>query len=116
MILAAIPPVAGFLGGGYAPVDFMSFWSAGKLAWSDPASAYDAAHQIAFQSRAFHSQGRYLPFLYPPPFLAMAAGLALVPFAAAYPLWVAATWGFYAAVARRLAPAAAWPIAVAPVC
>ncbi len=100
--------------GGRPNVDFMSFWSAASLFWSDPASAYDPAAQIAFQADAFESHGRYLPFLYPPPFLALVAPLALVPFAVAYPAWVAATYAVYLAAARRLLSGGAWPIAVFP--
>ncbi|MDP3869337.1 glycosyltransferase family 87 protein [Phenylobacterium sp.] len=100
--------------GGRPSVDFMSFWSAGSLFWRDPASAYDAAAQIAFQAEAFQSHGRYLPFLYPPPFLALVAPLALIPFAVAYPTWMAATYAVYLASARRLLSAGAWPIAVFP--
>ncbi len=95
-------------------VDFMSFWSAASLAWRDPASAYDAASQIAFQASAFQTRGGYLPFLYPPPFLALVAPLGLLPFALAYPAWVAATYGIYFASTRRLLAKAAWPIAVFP--
>jgi len=100
--------------GGRPSVDFMSFWSAAVLAWRDPASAYDAATQIAFQAQHFASDGRYLPFLYPPPFLALVAPLGLLPFALAYPLFVAVTYGVYVAFARRLLPGATWPIAVFP--
>lgn len=100
--------------GGRPNVDFMSFWSAASLAWGDPARAYDPAAQIAFQAEAFQSHGRYLPFLYPPPFLALVAPLALIPFAVAYPAWVAATYAVYLAAARRLLPAGAWPTAVFP--
>jgi hypothetical protein len=95
-------------------VDFMSFWSAAVLAWRDPASAYDAAIQIAFQAQAFQSVGRYLPFLYPPPFLAVVAPLGWLSFPVAYPVFVAATYAVYLVGARRLLPIGIWPIAVFP--
>jgi len=99
---------------GRPAVDFMSFWSAASLAWRDPPLSYDAASQIAFQARAFQMDGRYLPFLYPPPFLALIAPLGLLPFAVAYPLWAVATYLVYLAGARKLAPGALWPLAVFP--
>lgn len=104
----------GMADGAHAPVDFMSFWSAGRLAWTDPASAYESAREAAFQAQAFGASGRFLPFLYPPPFLAVAALLAALPFAVAYPVWAAATWALFIAAARRLSPAAIWPVAVFP--
>ena len=83
--------------------DFVSFWAAGRLALEGKASlAYDiAAHHTAEQ--AVGHVGGLLPFPYPPPFLAIVAFFALLPFGPSFFLWVLGTSAFYVWAARRVA-------------
>ena len=91
-------------------LDFVSFWSAGRLVLEgSPNSAYDIAAHHRAEMRIVPEIGT-LPFPYPPPFLALVTPFALLPFAAAFVLWVLLTGGFYAASARRLA---VWPYVLA---
>ncbi|HEY0648445.1 glycosyltransferase family 87 protein [Phenylobacterium sp.] len=93
--------------------DFLAFWSAGRMVVSgDPAAAYDPAAMEALQTGLGRST--WFPFLNPPPFLAVVAPLGLVPYAWAWPAWVAATYAVWLAVARRIMPGAFWPVAVFP--
>lgn len=81
-------------------VDFVSFWAAGKLALQgSPELAYDiAAHrQMELTAGAVRE---LLPFPYPPPYLMLIAPLALVPFAAAFAIWVLCTVALYARTAQ----------------
>lgn len=95
--------------------DFMAFWSAAKLTLQgNPAGAYDAATQSAFQG----ALGRpyFFPFISPPPFLAVAAPFGLLPYPVALPVWVVTTFTAYLVAARRLAPKGLWPIAAYSAC
>ena len=95
-------------------LDFVSFWTAGKLALEGlPNSAYDIAAHHSAELRLVPHIG-ILPFPYPPPFLAVVAPLALLPFAAAFALWVLLTGGLYVFSARRLAPFP-YPLANPPI-
>lgn len=96
-------------------VDFMALWSAATLAMqSGGAAAYDLGAQEAFQSAAFGLDGRYYPFFYPPPVLALAIPFAGLPFPWALAAWMVAGYLAYLVLARRLLPAAVWPIAAYP--
>ena len=91
--------------------DFLAFWGAGQVtAAGDPAAAYDLAVQERVQT-ATGSQG-WFAFVNPPPFLFAAAPLGLLPFAAAWPLWVLVTYALWALVSVR-AFAKLWPIVLA---
>jgi hypothetical protein len=80
--------------------DFVSYWTAGRLALVDPAMAYDpAAHQAA-QNALFASSRGYTPFLYPPTFLLLCAPLALAPYFCAAALWLSVTSAAYLATLR----------------
>ena len=86
--------------------DFVSFWSAARLALDGaPEAAYDPARHAAAQR---HAIGRdelpYYAWLYPPVFLLVVLPLALLPYAWALAVWLAATLGAYLAVAARLVP------------
>lgn len=88
--------------------DFLAFWGAGQVtAGGDPAAAYDLAVQERAQT-ATGSRG-WFAFVNPPPFLFLAAPLGLLPFAAAWPLWVALTYALWAVVSVRAFPRL-WPI------
>jgi len=82
-------------------VDFLSYWAAGRLAASgNAASAYnfDAHHAVERTVVLFNG---LLPFPYPPPFLLVVTPLGLIPFWAAFAVWVALTGGIYALVVGR---------------
>jgi hypothetical protein len=84
-------------------LDFVSFWSAGRLVLEGaPGAAYDLAAHHNIETRVVPQIG-ILPFPYPPPFLAAVTPFALLPFAAAFILWVLLTGGFYLLSTRRLA-------------
>jgi hypothetical protein len=92
--------------------DFTAVWSAGRLALHGAAvSAYDGPMQHAAEAIAIgHDfQGAY-GWPYPPSFLFVAAGLASLPYAWAFALWVGAGLALHgagvAAIARRPAAAA----------
>lgn len=90
------------------PLDFLSFWGAGRLALAgDPASAYDSAAHLAL-GRAIGGLDGYMTFVYPPPFLAILLPFALMPFGVATLVWVCANFGIFIAAIRRAAPVGAW--------
>lgn len=71
------------------PTDFINVWSAGRIALSGHAAdAYDWAIQkqleIATLGRSFDG---YYAWHYPPPFLFVAAALAMLPYVPAYMAW-----------------------------
>ena len=84
--------------------DFSNVWAAGRLVLQgDPAAPYDVARQIAAEAYAF--QGRSTAFFgwhYPPVFLFVAAGLALLPYGWALVLWTALTLPAYLAALRAI--------------
>ena len=84
--------------------DFVNVWAAGKLVWQgSPAAAYDwpvhKAVEIAAVGRPFVG---YFGWHYPPVFLFVAAVLALMPYAAAYLLWIFGTFPLYLAAVRAI--------------
>ncbi len=93
--------------------DFVSFYAAGKLALAGtPALAYDqAAHYMAEQA-ARGSGAPYQFFFYPPVFLPICAGLAILPYYAAFVLFQAATLVPFLLVARTLLREPGWAWAV----
>jgi hypothetical protein len=85
-------------------VDFVSFWAAGRMvAEGHAVQAYDILAHRRVELAVAPDTG-LMPFPYPPPFLALMAPLAILPFALAFIVWVLLTGGLYAASARRLAP------------
>jgi hypothetical protein len=86
-------------------VDFLSFWAAGRLALQGhPAAVYDIVAHRRLEAALAPGIG-ILPFPYPPPFIAVVTPFALLPFAAAFVVWVLATGIFYFSAGRRLVPA-----------
>jgi hypothetical protein len=85
-------------------IDFISFWSAGRLVLGGhPSAAYDIhAHRLMEQSIVPHVG--LIPFPYPPPFLAIVTPFALPSFEIGFILWVSVTAAFYAFAASRVAP------------
>jgi arabinofuranan 3-O-arabinosyltransferase len=84
--------------------DFVDVIAAGRLALDGAAaSAYDWPLHKAAEVRALgHDFANYYGWHYPPPFLFVAAALALSPYLAAMLLWLTATLAAYAAVLRHI--------------
>lgn len=86
------------------PTDFVNVWAAGRLALEGhAAAAYDwpthKAMEVLALGHPFHG---YFGWHYPPTFLFVAASLALMPFTAAYVLWVFGTFPAYLAAIRAI--------------
>jgi hypothetical protein len=96
-------------------VDFISFWSAGRMTLSGHApTAYDIDLHHKFEQTVAPHVG-IIPFPYPPPFLIIIAPFALASFSVAFILWMAATAGFYAIASSRVAPLR-FAFGIAPAC
>jgi hypothetical protein len=82
--------------------DFTYFWAAGyQVLHGHAVDAYDAKLHGAAQAIALgHPVPGHYPFIYPPPFLFVAAILALFPYVAAHLGWVLFTFAGYAATIR----------------
>jgi arabinofuranan 3-O-arabinosyltransferase len=91
-------------GGGGVATDFVNVWAAGKLALAGhAAAAYDwPTHKFAEVSAVGHPFDGYYGWHYPPPFLFVAAALALLPYAPALLLWAAATFSAYLVAIRAI--------------
>jgi arabinofuranan 3-O-arabinosyltransferase len=86
------------------PTDFVDVWAAGRLALEgQAAAAYDwpthKAMEVLALGHPFHG---YFGWHYPPTFLFVAASLALMPFTAAYVLWIFGTFPAYLAAIRAI--------------
>ena len=89
------------------PVDFVAFWSAGRLAEQGrPQAAYDL-NAISGQEHAAAALAPdvTLPFFYPPPFLVVCVPFALLPYFGGLLAFVAAQMAALLAVLRRIEPA-----------
>jgi hypothetical protein len=79
--------------------DFSSFYAAGSLVLDGRAGdVYDMAAHFAREQQIFGAATPYYGWLYPPPFLLVAAPLALMPYSLALIAWQGATFAFYLAV------------------
>jgi hypothetical protein len=86
--------------------DFTGFWTAGELALEGhPADAYREMPHF-FKELALHGDTRrlYIAFFYPPIFMLLCAGFALLNYFPALCLWLASTFVCYAAALRALLP------------
>jgi hypothetical protein len=85
--------------------DFVSFWSAGRLALKGAAlSAYDPNIQHAAEAAVVgHGFDGALEWNYPPLFFFVVAALACLPYATAFVLWCAGTLALYAATIAKIA-------------
>jgi len=90
--------------GSGVPSEPVDVWAAGKLAWQgSPAAAYDwPVHKAAEVAAVGHPFQGYFGWHYPPTFLFAAAILSLMPYAAAYVLWVFGTFPLYLAAVRAI--------------
>ncbi|QDW36928.1 DUF2029 domain-containing protein [Bradyrhizobium sp. KBS0727] len=86
------------------PVDFVSFWAAGRLALDGlAAQAFDwEIHRQIEVAALGQNFARNFPWHYPPPFLFVASLMALLPYGAAYFGWVVASLVPYVAVMRAI--------------
>jgi len=78
--------------------DFLSFWSAGRLALSGHAAqAYDWPAMHALQQQLMHhAAAGFLGWAYPPLFFTVAMLLALLPYGAAFLAWIGVSIALYA--------------------
>jgi arabinofuranan 3-O-arabinosyltransferase len=90
--------------GGGVESDFVNVWAAGRLALAGhAAAAYDwPTHKLMEEAAVGHAFDGYFGWHYPPTFLFVAAVLSLLPYAAAYALWVFATFPAYLAAIRAI--------------
>lgn len=86
--------------------DFSNVYAAGTLKWEGrPADAYEPARQHAAEKAVFG--GREVPFYgwhYPPFFFAVAAVVAVFPYACGLAVWLAASFAAYLAAMRAILP------------
>jgi hypothetical protein len=110
--------------GGYAPdpwqrplgTDFVSFWTAAKLALGGvPAAAWSPAFHAAAERANFPPEAGfaadYYAFFYPPPFLLLCLPFALLPYGTAVSVWLGSTCAACLLILRALLPKR-WPAAL----
>jgi alpha-1,2-mannosyltransferase len=72
--------------------DFVSFWTASKIALSGhPAEVYDIPTHLAAQNALFPRSAGYVAFFYPPTFLLLCLPLATLPYLWSLSLWLSVT-------------------------
>jgi Glycosyltransferase family 87 len=86
------------------PTDFVNVWAAGRLVLDgQPSAAYDwTIHKAVEDAIIGYPFDGYYAWLYPPPFLFVAALLATLPFAAAQAAWSFATFPAYVIAIRTI--------------
>ena len=93
---------------GISPIsgDFISFWTGGRMALAGhAAAAYDEIEHFFAELALHHDPDLgYVAFFYPPFFLLLCMGFALLPYFSALCLWLATTCALYAAALRALVP------------
>lgn len=89
-----------------AATDFLNVWAAGDLALrGDAAAAYDwGVHKQVENAALGYDFPGYFGWHYPPPFLLVAAPLALIAYPVAQLFWMAVTAPLYVAAIRAIAP------------
>ncbi len=86
------------------PVDFLSFWAAGRLALNGQAGvAYDMVAHRLMEQTASPIRG-WLPFPYPPPFLLFVTPFGALGLWPAFALWLVVTSAVYLIGTRKAAP------------
>jgi alpha-1,2-mannosyltransferase len=89
--------------------DFPSFYAAGKLVLAgSSALAYDVAAHQAMEVTLVQPGAPYAFFFYPPPFLALCAVLALLPYRLAFALLQVASGAAFIVVLRAIARPGGW--------
>jgi hypothetical protein len=85
--------------------DFAGFWSVGHMVLEGRASeAYDPSLVFAAEAAHVPEHEMFLHWFYPPQFFFLVGPLALLPYFAAFVVWVAATCACLAAATRAWAP------------
>ena len=83
--------------------DFVTIWSAGKMALAGQAAqAYDWAQLKPVDETVVGPVSGYLGWPYPPTFLLVASALALLPYVSAFFVWVFGTFAAYVVVIRAI--------------
>jgi hypothetical protein len=83
--------------------DFLALWAAGRAALAGhAAAAYDWPTLRLIEENAVGHFNGYLGWRYPPPFLFVAAALALLPYASAFLVWLFGTFLCYLAAIRAI--------------
>ena len=84
--------------------DFVNVWSSGRMALEgQAAAAFDPVVQAPYQQQLLgFSTDFFYGWHYPPMFLLVAAGLALMPYGLALFIWLAGTGALYLATIRRI--------------
>lgn len=102
--------------GGGLPTDFVNVWAAGHMALAGhAASVYDwPAHKAVEVMALGHPFAGYFGWHYPPTFLFVAMGLALLPYTVAQLLWSFGTFLIYLVAMRAvIGDRAGWLLAAA---
>ena len=85
--------------------DFITFWAGSWLTLNDrPAAVFDPAMIMAAERIAVPASEKIFLWHYPPTFLLLVSPLSLLPYLAAYLLWVSTTLAAYLLVIRKMAP------------
>lgn len=86
--------------------DYTGIYTAGELTLQGtPAKAYDwEAHKAAQRTLTHEPKSSFYPWPYPPPFLFVAAALALLPYVPSMLVWTFASLAAFAAALARLTP------------
>ena len=92
--------------------DWLPLWTAGRLAWSEPAKLYDFHHITMLQPEAYRDSA-LRPFVYPPTALLFIVPMAQLPFHFSLLLVTGASLALVVIGARRCG-ADAWLLAMAP--
>ncbi len=90
--------------GSGVPTDFVNVWAAGHLALGGhAAAAYDwPTHKLVEETALGHAFDGYFGWHYPPSFLFVAAGLALLPYTIAFLAWAIGTFLPHLAAIRAI--------------
>lgn len=94
--------------------DFVSFWTASKLALEGHAADIyrPEIHEAAQRNLMPQMRTGYFAFFYPPTFLLICLPLALLPYLGALTLWLGATLAAYWQVAKRFLGGIAGPVPI----
>jgi len=94
--------------------DFVSFWTAGRMALQGHAAAvYDPAAHLAAERAAFGTFPGWYAYFYPPMFLLVCAPLGALPYFAALAAWLSASFAAMFAALRALSPRLVTPLTLA---
>lgn len=93
--------------------DFVSFWTAGKLALAHPAEIYSPTAHLAAERAFFGHPIGWYAFFYPPIFLLACLPLGFLPYLPALTVWLGATFAAMAVALHALSPRLAHPLILA---